>query len=110
VINVAGQGTATPVDLSGGSVSNLSQIANNFLINYGGTGTIKLAGGAQTYITVNAPNADVKITGGSDLYGSVIGKTITDLGGTHYHYDKNSKLGPQSNANYSEIAFREIAY
>jgi hypothetical protein len=109
-INVAGQGTATPVDLSGGSVSNLSQIANNFLINYGGTGTIKLSGGAQTYITVNAPNADIKVTGGSDLYGSVIGKTITDLGGTHYHYDKNSKLGPPSNNSYSEIAFREISY
>ena len=110
VINIGGQGTSTPLDLSGGSVSNLSNIANNFLINYAGTGTIKLSGGAKTYITVNAPNADVQIKGGTDLYGSIIAKTISDLGGTHYHFDTNSKLGPPSNGNCGEIAFRDVNY
>ena len=110
VINIGGQGTSTPLDLSGGSVSNLSNIANNFLINYAGTGTIKLSGGAKTYITLDAPNADVQIQGGTDLYGSIIAKTISDLGGTHYHFDTNSKLGPPSNGNYSEIAFRDVNY
>jgi len=74
VINIAGQGTSTPVDLSGGAVTNQSNIANNFLINYAGTGTIKLSGGTQTYVTVNAPNANVQITGGSDLYGALVRK------------------------------------
>jgi len=110
VINVAGQGVNTPVDLSGGSISNLSVNANNMLINYSGTGTVKVAGGAQAYVTVNAPNADVQITGGSDLYGSIIGKTIEAMGGTKFHYYRNSKLGPPSNGYYSEIAFRDINY
>src|SRR4029077_16883402 len=34
VINIGGQGTSTPLDLSGGSVSNLSNIPNNFLIHH----------------------------------------------------------------------------
>jgi hypothetical protein len=110
VINVAGQGQSTPLDLSGGSVSNQTNIANDLLINYAGTGDIKLAGGAQTYITVDAPNANVTVRGGSDLYGSIIASTITDLGGTHYHYDRNSKLGPPSNGTYNEIAFRDVNY
>ena len=110
VINVAGQGVNTPVDLSGGSISNLSVNANNMLINYSGNGTVKVAGGAQAYVTVNAPNADVQITGGSDLYGSIIGKTIEAMGGTKFHYDKNSKVAPPSNGYYTEIAFRDINY
>jgi hypothetical protein len=52
----------------------------------------------------------VTVRGGSDLYGSIIASTITDLGGTHYHYDRNSKLGPPSNGNYNEIAFRDVNY
>jgi hypothetical protein len=67
-------------------------------------------GRAKTYITVNAPNADVQIKGGTDLYGSIIAKTISDLGGTRYHFDTNSKLGPPSNGTYSEIAFRDVNY
>ena len=52
----------------------------------------------------------MQIKGGTDLYGSIIAKTISDLGGTHYHFDTNSKLGPPSNGTYSEIAFRDVNY
>jgi len=110
VINIAGQGTSTPVDLSGGAITNLSLVANNLLFNYAGSGTIKISGGTQTYVTVNAPNADLQVTGGSDVYGAMIAKTISVMGGTKFHFDRNSKLGPQSNGNYSEIDFREVSY
>jgi hypothetical protein len=85
-------------------------IANNFLVNYAGTGTVKLSGNTSTYMTVYAPNADINITGGSDIYGALIGRTIRNLGGTAFHYDKNTKVGPQSNGYYTQIAVRDIQY
>ena len=110
VINVAGVGQSTPIDFSGGAITNNSLIANSFLVNYAGTGTVKLSGNTSTYMTVYAPNADINITGGSDIYGAVIGRTIRNLGGTAFHYDKNTKVGPQSNGYYTQIAVRDIQY
>jgi hypothetical protein len=110
VFNVAGAGQTTVFDTEGGTLTNTSGVANNFLVNYAGTGQIKLSGGTSTYVTVNAPNAAVEIKGGSDLYGAVIGATITNLGGVAFHYDKNTSLAPQSNAYYSLIAARDIQY
>ncbi len=60
-----------------------------FQINYGGTGGIKLAGGASYCTMVYAPNSDISFSGNSDFYGSVVGKTIKDTGGAHLHFDKN---------------------
>ena len=59
-LNVAGQGTTTPIDFSGGSVQNLSYKPANFEILYAGTGTLKVSGGAATAAMVFAPNADVR--------------------------------------------------
>src|SRR5713226_139240 len=110
VFNVAGQSNAAPVDFTGGSISNTSGIPNNFQINYAGTGSVSHSGGAGSYVTVNAPNAAVSLTGNSDLYGAVIGRTITDAGGTKFHFDRNTKLGPSSTGSYSEISYRDVAY
>ncbi len=126
VINVAGVGQGTPIDLvgngngncttngngnnSGGSNCNPSQIPNNLQINYGGTGTVKISGGTQASIIVNAPLANVMIKGGTDLYGAVIGYTIDDSGGVNFHYDRNTKFGPPNNGNYTELSMRELMY
>jgi type IV pilus assembly PilX-like protein len=110
IFNVAGVGQATVFDTEGGTLTNTTGVANNFLINYAGTGQVKLSGGTSTYVTVNAPNAAVEIKGGSDIYGAVIGATVTNLGGVAFHYDKNTSLAPQSNAYYSQIALRDIQY
>lgn len=110
VFNVVGTGQSTPIDFSGGSITNNSLVANNFLINYAGSGTVKLSGNTSTYLTLNAPNADVNITGGSDIYGAIIGHTIRNMGGVAFHYDKNSGLGPQSNGYYTQIALRDVQF
>jgi hypothetical protein len=110
VLNVAGQGGGTVVDLTGGSISNTSLIANNFQINYAGTGTIALAGGANSYVVVNAPNAAITLHGGTDFYGAIVGSTINDQGGVTFHFDRNDKLAPPSDGRYNLISFREIAY
>jgi hypothetical protein len=110
VFNVAGVGQTTVFDTEGGTLTNTSGLASNFLINYAGTGQIKLSGGTSTYVTVDAPNAAIEIKGGSDIYGAIIGSTVTNLGGVAFHYDKNTALAPQSNAYFSQIALRDIQY
>jgi hypothetical protein len=40
-------------------------------------------------MVVYAPAANVKLTGGSDFFGAVLGQTVTDAGGTAIHYDRN---------------------
>ncbi|PYX72986.1 MAG: hypothetical protein DMG72_13830 [Acidobacteria bacterium] len=117
VLNIAGQGTmaSAPVSFnSNGSIVNTSGIANNFQINYGGTGTITLAGGTTAYAVVNAPNATVNLSGTGNapaaLFGAVIGSTITMSGHFNFHYDLNTKIAPPSTGSLNEISFRDVAY
>jgi hypothetical protein len=111
VINVAGQGQATPVDLEGGGLMNTTGVAGNFQINYAGTGAMKIAGGSAAYGVINAPNASLTFTGGSNFYGSAVAATVSDAGGTALHFDTtllNNTTTPAANLN--EISLREVAY
>jgi len=89
IFNVTGNNVSgAVVDLTGNSVQNPSLDPGNFQILYAGSGTIKLAGNSQASGLVYAPNATFSFTGGSNWYGAVIGKLITDLGGAAIHYDR----------------------
>ena len=90
-INVTGNGFANNQDvikLTGGGISNPSLIPADFQIAYAGTAQIKLAGGAEAAALIYAPNATFSLTGGSNWYGALIGKYMTDMGGTAVHYDR----------------------
>jgi len=94
VIRVAGKADdgselATPIDLTGGAVTNTSFKPENLQVIYGGTGNVILNGGSKTSMLAYAPNATVTLNGGGDLYGAVVGNTIIDTGGTKLHYDVN---------------------
>jgi Tfp pilus assembly protein PilX len=112
VINIAGQGTTQPLVFSGGSqIDNTSGVAANFQINYAGTQNLMVSGGSNSYAVINAPNAPLQFTGGSDFYGSATGSTITDTGGTNLHFDTSLLSNSNSTAtNYSEVSMREVAY
>jgi hypothetical protein len=88
VFKVAGVGQATPIDLSGGAVTNTSFDPTALQFYYGGTGTVKLTGGSDTSGLVVAPNSNVTLTGGGDFYGSVIAGTVSGTGGAVIHYDR----------------------
>jgi Tfp pilus assembly protein PilX len=100
VVNVVGQdstGTAiaTPIDFSGGTYTAVTGCAtcsaydaSMLQILYGGTGDIELTGNAGAAVTVYAPNATVDYSGTSDLYGSVLAKTIDESGSGNIHYDR----------------------
>jgi len=87
ILSVAGTGQTTPVDLTGGTLTNSSLVASNFQIVYGGTGTIKVNGGSASSGVIYAPNAAVIFNGGSDWYGAAIGATVSVSGGMGLHYD-----------------------
>jgi hypothetical protein len=82
-------GIATPVSFSGGVVTNDSYDASKFRIRYGGTGGLSISGGAKNAMVIYAPNAPISLSGGSRLYGAVIGSTINDSGGVTIYYDRN---------------------
>jgi hypothetical protein len=90
VINLAGaslSGGNPAMDVSGGSIQNPSGIPANLQFTYAGSQGVNLTGGTNSYATVYAPNALVNMSGGTDFFGSIIGSTITNSGGTAMHYD-----------------------
>ncbi len=89
VLNVAGQNQSTPIDLSSGTTTNASLNPANFQVIYGGTGTVKLNGGAQTAMVVYAPNANAMFpSSNSTYYGSIIASTVA-ANGAQIHYDRH---------------------
>jgi len=102
--------SANPLSIAGQGIANPSLIANNFQINYGGTGTMSIRGNGSEYAIVDAPNAAVTVAGNGDFYGRIVAMTIDYGGNGKFHFDRNSALGPQSNGGYQVISMREISY
>src|SRR5262249_991884 len=103
LINLAGKnpdGTdmATVVDFggnSGGHYANDSSCtgcsiydASMLQFLYAGSGTVSFRGNSSAAATFYAPNADVQFNGTEDLYGSMLGKTVTNGGNASIHYDR----------------------
>jgi hypothetical protein len=89
IIKVAGQGQTTPIDLSGGGVSNPSLDPTQLQFIYGGTGDIKITGGSQSAALVYAPNATTSLGGSSvDFYGSILTGKVGATGGFNINYDR----------------------
>jgi hypothetical protein len=90
VINVVTTaGVSAPVNLSGGSLANGSYDPTMFQIQYGGTGTITLSGGSGAAMLIYAPNAPATISGGGNVYGSIVTSTLNNSGGSAIYYDSN---------------------
>lgn len=89
VMNVVGNGESTPIDFTGGTISNGSYDPSKMQILYAGTGEVKIVGGAGVSATIYAPNADIVKHGSGGFYGSVLGETFTDQAGqiSSVHYD-----------------------
>lgn len=88
IVNVAGNGVSQPVNLSGGTLQNLSGIPLNFQLIYGGGQSIALSGGTMAYGVIYAPNAGVTLGGGGGWFGAMTVRTLTSSGGSSLHYDR----------------------
>jgi hypothetical protein len=79
------------LNLSGGSVTNLTGSATALGFSSCGVAnparTWSVSGGSAADFSVYAPDHPVIITGGGDLYGSVVALTYTATGGANLHYD-----------------------
>jgi hypothetical protein len=99
-------GSTSAVDLTGGTVSNLTTgKPTDLQILYGGSQPVKVPGGVGSYGVVYAPAAPVTVTGGSNWYGSIIGSTVTDTGGTAIHYDRSLSSTVYIIGNYHSTSF-----
>jgi len=90
VIEIAGAGApAKALDFSGGSISNGSGTPANVQIVYTGSQDIVLSGGSNSSAVVYAPNSDITMSGGSPWYGSIVGRSFINSGGSAVHYDRS---------------------
>jgi PilX N-terminal len=108
ILNLAGQGVTTVLDITGGGMINSASPPYDPMslqILYAGTGTINLKGGGQSVGVMYAPGATYSIAGGADWYGSLIGGTLTDMGGSAIHYDKHLASGGYTVGNWMLDSF-----
>jgi len=90
------------LDLAGNGVMNHGGIAKNltFYIGPNLTNEISVTGNGNAYYRVYAPYTPVKIAGNGDIFGSVIGKTVRNVGNGKIHYDRaNNEESPPPEAN-----------
>jgi hypothetical protein len=91
VLNIAGSGQTTPLDLTGGGVINVGTYDPSMLqILYAGTGNINIKGGANAVGLLYAPNSTLSFnSAGGNWYGAVITGSMSDMGGASIKYDVN---------------------
>jgi choice-of-anchor A domain-containing protein len=80
--------------ISGGGVVNGSGSPSRFSY-YGLPSSTRLtySGAADFVGTINAPQANVQLSGGSSIYGAVICNTFNCSGGSGVHYDQGLSGG-----------------
>ena len=79
------------LDISGGGILNPSAQPTQLALWACGIPNATqwtLTGGSGAYFRVYAPSHPVVITGGSDLWGAVVGASYTATGGSKLHYDE----------------------
>jgi len=78
------------VNLSGGTIQNPSGKPTNLTVWGCGANTAAwtLTGSSNAFYAVYAPHHPVTLTGGSPLYGALVGASINLTGGSALHYDE----------------------
>src|SRR5262249_30659214 len=109
ILNLAGaglNGNNAAIDLTGGTIINtVNGKPSDLQILYAGAQPVKIPGSASSYGVVYTPNAPVTLTGGSNWFGSIIGNTVTDTGGTSIHYDRSLSSNLYIVGNYHPTSF-----
>lgn len=82
------------LDLSGGTLYNTSAKPKNMLFMLAKDVKAKMTGGASAYAVVYGPEADFEITGGTDLFGAIVARTVTLMSGASIHYDVDLAKNP----------------
>jgi len=105
VINVTGNGNATPIIIAGNGISNPTYDPSMLQFVYGGNGTIQISGNGASAAVVYAPNAIADFKGNGTFYGSVIANQLLDVGNGAIYYDMKLKKKLYTIGNYVLNAF-----
>ena len=105
ILQVAGQNTTTPIDFTGGTITNTTYDPSRLQIYYAGDDNVKLTGGAASAALVYAPNASTAFSGGGQFYGAVVAGKVTDMGGAHINYDRNLENDTLTSGNWTMSSF-----
>lgn len=117
-INIGGCGDATcssanaignPLTIAGNGITD-DTYSNDFIVNYSGSGTVKIAGNGDVTAILNSPNAAIVQQGNGNWYGAILGNTVSIGGNAFFHYDRQAALAPANNGYYTMIGYHEIPY
>jgi hypothetical protein len=105
-------------DISGGGMVNQAAAPASFKLfahPYAMAGAtpsssqIKIRGGSQAALVAYAPGAQITVAGNDDVYGALIGETITVAGNSRFHYDKALKdLGGHGTVYIERLYWRDL--
>jgi hypothetical protein len=112
IINIVGNGQATPLDIGGNGIANSTYNSTMLQIQYAGTGAINLHGNGDSTGVLYAPNAGITFSGNANWYGSVIGKTIQSNGNAKVsiHYDRALQANLMTVGNWTLDTFTWSKY
>jgi Tfp pilus assembly protein PilX len=105
IINIVGNGQATPLSLSGNGLTNTSLNPAMAQFQYAGTGTVNLSGNGSSAGVLYAPNADVNFNGNADWYGSMITGKVHSNGNGAIHYDRRLAADLMTVSNWTLDSF-----
>jgi hypothetical protein len=89
-----GAGVSEPINFTGGSQTNQGGDPNNLTFVYNGTQEVHFGSISSNavFATVYAPNSKVVFDGNGNIFGAVIGNTVSMTGGGHLNYDSHLAL------------------
>jgi hypothetical protein len=107
VVDIVGQDNSgatltNPLDMQGGSFAGINTCAScagictgcsafdatSLTFLYSGTATLEFRGNSAAAATLYAPDAAIDLGGTADVYGSIVGKTVSSIGSVGIHYDR----------------------
>ncbi|HEU4436447.1 MAG TPA: hypothetical protein VFR89_03205 [candidate division Zixibacteria bacterium] len=75
------------LNAAGGTIANTSAKPENLQVYSTGL-TVDITGSATIYAAIYAPNAEIKVSGGGTVFGSLVGKSVKDAGNGTVHFDR----------------------
>jgi len=86
------------LDLSGGGIINTASLPPALSVwacgNPASPQGWTLSGGSGAYFSVYAPNHAITVSGSGDIYGALVGASLTSSGGSKIHYDEGLQQLP----------------
>lgn len=101
------------VNVQASAFHNLSNRATNNIMNVvtpavGVNQKVDIANGGTFIGVIDAPGAAFTVSGGADMSGAIIGKTMNISGGSNVHYDEAiARFGADGSAGYQVSSFVE---